>query len=162
MGDEFMYTKVMVVDAQRLVREGISRILESEMDIQVVATAVDGREAIDVALQKQPDVVVIDGQLPRLSGTEAVRRIRENNSATACIVISSLDGPNQVKQALTAGASGFVPKDAGAADLIEAVHTVRQGRSYLAPTLADQVISALTAPAEATSGGACSKTAAAC
>ena len=51
MGDEFMYTKVMVVDAQRLVREGISRILESEMDIQVVATAVDGREAIDVAFQ---------------------------------------------------------------------------------------------------------------
>ena len=64
-----------------------------------------------------------------------------------------MDGPNQVKQALTAGASGFVPKDAGAADLVEAVHTVRQGRSYLAPTLADQVISALTAPAAAGSGG---------
>ncbi|MEE3326821.1 MAG: response regulator transcription factor [Myxococcota bacterium] len=148
-----MYTKVMVVDAQRLVREGISRILESELDIQVVATAVDGREAVEVALEKRPDVVVIDAQLPRLSGTEAVRRIRENSHDTACIVISSLDGPNQVKQALTAGASGFVPKDAGAADLVEAVHAVRQGRSYLAPTLADQVISALTAPAEAKSGG---------
>ncbi|MAI26677.1 MAG: DNA-binding response regulator [Spirochaeta sp.] len=148
-----MYTKVMVVDAQRLVREGISRILESELDIQVVATAVDGREAVDVALEKQPDVVVIDGQLPRLSGIEAVRRIREKSHDTMCIVISSLNGPSQVKQALTAGASGFVPKDAGAADLLEAVRTVRQGRSYLAPTLADQVISALTAPAEATPGG---------
>ena len=148
-----MYTKIMVVDSQRLVREGLSRILESEPDLEVVATATDGREAVELAFEKRPDIVVIDRQLPRLCGTEAVRRIRESNQAIACIVISSLDGPNQVKQALTAGASGFVPKDASAADLVEAVNTVRQGRSYLAPTLADQVISALTSPVEAGSGG---------
>jgi DNA-binding NarL/FixJ family response regulator len=148
-----MYTKIMVVDSQRLVREGLSRILESEPDLEVVATATNGREAVELAFEKRPDIVVIDRQLPRLCGTEAVRRIRENNHDIACIIISSLDGPNQVKQALTAGASGFVPKDAGAADLVEAVNTVRQGRSYLAPTLADQVISALTSPAEAGSGG---------
>ena len=148
-----MYTKIMVVDSQRLVREGLSRILESEPDFEVVATATNGREAVELAFEKRPDIVVIDRQLPRLCGTEAVRRIRESNQAIACIVISSLDGPNQVKQALTAGASGFVPKDASAADLVEAVNTVRQGRSYLAPTLADQVISALTSPAEAGSGG---------
>lgn len=148
-----MYTKIMVVDSQRLVREGLSRILESESDFEVIATATNGREAVELAFEKRPDIVVIDCQLPRLCGTEAVRRIRENNRDIACIVISSLDGPSQVKQALTAGASGFVPKDASAADLVEAVQTVRQGRSYLAPTLADQVISALTSPAEAGSGG---------
>ena len=148
-----MYTKIMVVDSQRLVREGLSRILESEPDFEVVATATNGREAVELAFEKRPDIVVIDRQLPRLCGTEAVRRIRESNKDIACIVVSSLDGPSQVKQALMAGASGFVPKDAGAADLVEAVNTVRQGRSYLAPTLADQVISALTSPAEAGSGG---------
>ena len=141
-----MYTKVMVVDAQRLVREGISRILDGEPGFEVVATAANGREAVEVARAKRPDVVVIDCQLPRLSGTEAVRRIREASQPPFCVVIASVVGPSQVKQALTAGASGFVPKDAGAADLVEAVHTVRQGRSYLAPALADQVVSALTAP----------------
>lgn len=148
-----MYTKVMVVDAQRLVREGISRILDAELGFEVVATAANGREAVELAREKRPDVVVIDCQLPRLSGTEAVRRIRETVQPPSCIVLASLVGPSQVKQALTAGASGFVPKDAGAADLVEAVHTVRQGRSYLAPALADQVVSALTAPSDSGSAG---------
>jgi len=148
-----MHTKVMVVDAQRLVREGISRILDEETDFEVVATAADGREAVELAREKQPDVVVIDCQLPRLSGTEAVRQIREGGRSPACVVLASLVGPSHVKHALTAGAAGFVPKDAGAADLVEAVRTVRQGRSYLAPVLADQVVSALTAPTDSGSAG---------
>jgi DNA-binding NarL/FixJ family response regulator len=140
-----MYTKVMVVDSQRLIREGISRLIDADSDFEVIATAANGREAVDVAREKCPDIVVIESQLPRLSGTEAVRQIREHCRATACVVISSMDSPSQVKQALTAGASGFVPKDAGAADLLEAICAVREGRSYLAPSLADQVVSALTA-----------------
>lgn len=148
-----MQTSIMVVDAQRLVREGISRILECVDGFDVVATASDGRSAVELVHEKRPDVLVIDGQLPRLSGTEVVRRIRENGSSPACVVVSALDGPTQVKQALTAGASGFVPKDAASEDLIEAIHAVRQGRSYLAPTLADQVVTALTSPASGGQGG---------
>lgn len=147
-----MNTSILIVDSQQLVREGLRAILASNSDLEVIGDVADGRTAVTLASQEQPDVVIIEGQLPRLSGIEAIRQIREESPQTACIVLWSLQGSTQVRQALLAGAAGFVSKDSSAEDLVEAVHTVCQGRSYLAPTVADQVVNALRAPNDGKSG----------
>ncbi|MFP6627563.1 MAG: response regulator transcription factor [Myxococcota bacterium] len=147
-----MNTSILIVDSQQLVREGLRAILASNSDLEVIGDVADGRSAVTLASQEQPDVVIIEGQLPRLSGIEAIRQIREESPQTACIVLWSLQGSTQVRQALLAGAAGFVSKDSSAEDLVEAVHTVCQGRSYLAPTVADQVVNALRAPNDGKNG----------
>lgn len=147
-----MKTSILIVDSQHLVRAGLRAILSSEPDFEVVADVADGRSAVDSARQEHPDVAIIEGQLPRLSGVETIRQIREENPQTACIVLWSLQGSSQVRQALSAGASGFVAKNSSARDLVDAVRTVSQGRSYLAPTVADQVVNALRGPGEGQGG----------
>ena len=147
-----MNTSILIVDSQQLVREGLRAILASNSDLEVIGDVADGRSAVTLASQEQPDVVIIEGQLPRLSGIEAIRQIREESPQPACIVLWSLQGSTQVRQALLAGAAGFVSKDSSAEDLVEAVHTVCQGRSYLAPTVADQVVNALRAPNDGKNG----------
>jgi DNA-binding NarL/FixJ family response regulator len=149
-----METSIVVADAQRLIREGLRQILEAVPEFVVVGEATNGREAVELVVSKRPDVVVIEGQLPRLSGIEAVRQIREHSRRSACVVVSATHGPGQVRQALVAGASGFVPKDSAAQDLVDAVRTVRSGRSYLAPAVADQVVSALKTPSDGSAGPA--------
>ncbi len=147
-----MKTSILIVDSQHLVREGLRAILASEPDFEVVADLADGRSAVASARQKRPDVAIIEGQLPRLSGVETIRQIRQDNPETACIVLWSFQGSSQVRQALGAGASGVVAKNSSARDLVDAVRTVCQGRSYLAPTVADQVVNALRGPGEGQAG----------
>lgn len=143
-----MKTSILIVDSQRLVREGLRQILSAEPEFEVVGDIADGREAVRIACEKEVDVVIVEGQLPRLSGIEAVRRIRAERPSTACVVLSTLQGSLQVREALLAGAAAFVPKDSPSRDLIEAVRTVRLGRSYLAPAVADQVVNALRSSAD--------------
>lgn len=143
-----MKISILIVDSQQLVREGLRAILSDQSDFEVIGDVADGRSAVSIARQKCPDVAIVEGHLPRLSGIEAVRRIKEESPRTACVVISSLHGSAQVRQGLLAGAAGFVTKDSPASDLVDAVRVVCQHRSYLAPTVADEVVSALRAPAD--------------
>lgn len=148
-----MKTSIMIVDSQQLMRDGIRAILENQPDLDVIGDVADGRSAVTMAVQKRPDIAVVEGQLPRLSGIEAIRRIREESPRTACIVLSSPQASAQMRQALLAGAAGFLPKDSSAQDLLNAVSTVAQGRSYLAPAVADQVVNALRSPGDQTGEG---------
>ncbi|MEE2673812.1 MAG: response regulator transcription factor [Myxococcota bacterium] len=147
-----MDISILIADSQQLVREGLRAILASHNGLKVIGDVADGRSAVTLASDEKPDVVIIEGQLPRLSGIEAIRQIREESPRTACIVLWSVQGSTQVRQALLAGAAGFVSKDSSAKDLLEAVRTVSQGRSYLAPTVADQVVNALRTPTDGKSG----------
>ena len=138
-----MKTSILIADSQQLLRAGLRAILASESDFEVIGDVADGRSAVTLARQTRPEVAIVEGQSPRLSGIEAISRIREESPRTAVVVLSSIRGSTHVRQALLAGAAGFVPKDSSARDLIDAIRTVRQGRSYLAPTVADQVVNAL-------------------
>ena len=138
-------SRIVIVDGRKLVRDGLRAILTQSEDFEVVGEAADGREALDVIRAETPDVAIIDAQLPRLSGIELVRRLRQESSSTVCIVVSTHGSPTQVRQALGAGASGFLPADSAARDLVDAVRTVRAGRSYLG-AVSDQVVSVLMAP----------------
>ena len=137
-------TSILLVDEQRMVREGIRCLLESHRDFQVVAEVGDGREAVRAAFEKKPDVVLIELQLPRLSGLEAIRYIRKENKAIRCIVVSTHGSRSQVKEALLAGATGYVPKSSASKELVDAIESVRSGRPYLAHAVAEHVVNAIT------------------
>jgi DNA-binding NarL/FixJ family response regulator len=145
-------TSVLIVDSLQLVREGLRAILAAQPGLEVTGEAADGRGAVAFAREHHPDVVVLEEQLRRLSSAETVRRIREESPTTACIVLSGVEGDSQVRQALLSGATGFVPKSSSSAELLDAIRAVARGRSYLAPALADHVVSALRATGRGTAG----------
>lgn len=149
-----MHTTILVADGQRIFREGLRAILAQRPELQVVAEAADGRTAVDLALAQRPHVAVIDAQIPHLPGFEVVRRIREGCPSTRCVMISGHETPGLVRQALLAGADGFVPKTAAAAELIEGIRRVRLGGSYLAPSVADSVVAVFRVEPGGAKGGA--------
>jgi DNA-binding NarL/FixJ family response regulator len=137
--------RVVVVDDQELMRAGFRLILEAAGDIRVVGEAGDGEAAIEVTRSTHPDVVLMDIRMPRLDGVAATRRLREQR----VIILTTFDHDEYVIEALRAGASGFLLKDAPPEELVRAVRVVAAGDALLAPTvtrrLLDRVLSKLPA-----------------
>ncbi|MFK7957335.1 MAG: response regulator [Lysobacterales bacterium] len=136
-----MTLRVMVVDDQTLVRRGFAMVLGHENDIEIVAEAGNGLEAIAAAREYQPDVVLMDIRMPELDGLEATARIlNESNDHTRVIILTTFDPDEYVYKALRAGASGFVLKDIPPEDLVAAVRTVAAGGAMLAPDITRRLI----------------------
>jgi DNA-binding NarL/FixJ family response regulator len=134
--------RVIVADDQALVRTGFAHILGSEPGIEVVATAANGREALAVAREHVPDVVLMDIQMPEMDGIEATRHITSSpqTAGVRVLVLTTFGSDEYVVDALRAGASGFVLKDTEPADLIHAVTVVARGDALLAPEVTRQMI----------------------
>ncbi|EFL24437.1 two-component system response regulator [Streptomyces himastatinicus ATCC 53653] len=132
--------RVLIVDDQMMVREGFSVLLGAQPDIEVVGEAVDGREAIDQVAALRPDVVLMDIRMPVLNGLEATREIVAADADAKVLVLTTFDLDEYVYQALRAGASGFLLKDASAHQLGEAVRVVAAGEALLAPTVTKRLI----------------------
>jgi DNA-binding NarL/FixJ family response regulator len=137
-----MRTTVVIADDQPMVRAGLRSLLEGEESIAVVAEAVDGEQALRAVRQHRPDVVLMDIRMPNLDGLEATRRLVADGSATRVLVLTTFDLDEYVFEALRAGASGFLLKDATAEELIGAVRTLAAGDAVLAPTVTRRVIEA--------------------
>jgi DNA-binding NarL/FixJ family response regulator len=135
--------RVLIVDDHTMVRESLVSVLQADGDVQVVAQAADGIEAIEKAVQARPDVVIVDLSMPRLNGIEVVRRLREALPATRVLVLTMHQEDEYVLQAVRAGASGYLVKDSGASELLAAVRSLHAGRGYFGPqaarTLAEQL-----------------------
>jgi DNA-binding NarL/FixJ family response regulator len=127
-------TTVLLADDQELVRAGFRLILELAA-FEVVGEASDGAEAVELARQSQPDVALMDVRMPGMDGIEATRRIGLAGLRTRVLVLTTFDMDEHVYDALRAGASGFLLKDAGRERLIEGVRTVAAGESLFAPTV---------------------------
>ncbi len=133
--------RVLVVDDQALVRRGFAMVLGHEPDIEVVAEAGTGLEAIAAAREHKPDVVLMDIRMPELDGLEATARIlAEGDDDTRIIILTTFDPDEYVYKALQAGASGFVLKDIPPEALVAAVRTVADGGALLAPTITRRLI----------------------
>jgi DNA-binding NarL/FixJ family response regulator len=134
--------KVLVVDDQDLVRGGIVMLLSAEPDIEVVGEAADGAEAVDKALQLQPDVVLMDVRMPGLDGVEATQQItedqfsRDSDRPVKVLILTTYHLDDAVYGALRAGASGFLLKNAVPAELVRALHAVAAGDAWLDPAVA--------------------------
>jgi DNA-binding NarL/FixJ family response regulator len=133
--------EVLIADDQTMVRSGLRLILEAESDIVVTAEAGDGEEAVRVAKREKPDVVLMDVRMPNMDGLEATRQITEANPDTKVIVLTTFDIDDYVYGALRAGASGFLLKDAGGDQLIDAIRVVASGEALIAPSVTKRLIS---------------------
>jgi DNA-binding NarL/FixJ family response regulator len=135
-----MSIRVLVVDDQALVRAGFVKLLEPEPDLRVVGEASDGSQAIEAAARARPDVVLMDIRMPRLDGIEATRRIRAGQAAPRVLILTTYDLDEYVFDALKAGASGFLLKDAPADQLLAGIRVVAAGDALLAPQVTRRLI----------------------
>jgi DNA-binding NarL/FixJ family response regulator len=140
-----MTIRVVVVDDQALVREGLAMVLDHESDIEVVGEAGTGAEAIGSARSSRPDVILMDIRMPEMDGLEATRRILgEADWPVRVVILTTFDPDEYVYQALRAGASAFVLKDIPRSDLVAAVRTVAEGGALLAPSITRRLIGRFT------------------
>lgn len=146
--------RVLLADDQALVRHGFGMILRSEPDIEVVAEAGDGAEAVTLAAERRPDVVLMDVRMPGLDGIEATRRVVVDETSPRVLVLTTFDTDEIVLGALRAGASGFLLKDAGGDQLVAAIRIVAGGGSLFSPSVTRRLIERYvsSAPAEAAPG----------
>jgi len=130
---------VVLVDDHTVVREGLRALLDNEPDIEVVGEAPDGRRALTMVKQCQPDVVVMDVAMPLLNGMDATRQILRECRSTGVLVLSSYTDEECVDQLLKAGAAGYLTKQSAANDLPKAIREVRRGNRYFSPSIARQL-----------------------
>jgi DNA-binding NarL/FixJ family response regulator len=139
-----MTIRVLVADDQSMVRAGFRMLLADEEDIEVVAEASNGVEAVDKAARFHPSVVLMDIRMPELDGLEATRRILAADDKARILILTTFDLDEYIYEALSAGASGFVLKDAPPEQLIAAVRTVAAGDALLSPSVTKRVIKQFT------------------
>jgi two-component system response regulator NreC len=132
--------RVLLADDHRMMREGIRALLERHQDIEVVGEASDGREAVRLATQLCPDVVVMDVSMPLLNGIEATRQIRRDCPEVRVLILTVHEGKEIVAQLLVAGAHGYIIKRAAAEELLSAVRAVHQDKAFLHPSIAKVVV----------------------
>jgi DNA-binding NarL/FixJ family response regulator len=135
-----MTITVLLADDQAMVRTGFRLILESEPDIKVVGEAGNGEHAVELARRLRPDVVLMDIQMPRMDGLEATRLLAHENGASRIVILTTFEQDDYVFQALQAGASGFLLKNAPPEELVHAVQTIAAGNALLAPSITRRVI----------------------
>lgn len=136
-----MPIKVLIADDHALLREGLRQVLQMEPDIQVVGEARTGEEAVRKTSQLRPDIVVMDINLPDISGIEATRRIKETSPQTGVLVLTIHDQEEYLLEAIGAGASGFVLKDVEPRTLVDAIRLCCRGEGYVHPTLSARALS---------------------
>jgi DNA-binding NarL/FixJ family response regulator len=138
--------RVLLADDQRVVREGLGTLLGLLDGIELVGTAADGDEAVRLAHELEPDVVLMDLRMPRTDGVEATRRLAERGPSPRVVVLTTYADDASVLGALRAGARGYLTKDAGADDIKSAIEAVVRGEAALDPAVQHHVVAALSAP----------------
>lgn len=137
--------RIMLADDHALVREGTRRLLETESDVEVVAEAASGEEAIEAVRRLQPDIAIVDIAMPGIGGIEATRAIKKYCPGTAVLILSAYDDEPYLIALLDAGAAGFLLKSVHGLELIKAVRAVARGESVLQPSLAEKAMRRLSA-----------------
>ncbi|MGA6209287.1 response regulator [Nocardia testacea] len=136
-------TRVLIADDEPLIRAGVRAILTTDPQINVVAEAADGREAVDAVRRHRPDIAVLDIQMPGLDGITAAGQIRQIAPATGLIILTTFGEDDYILQALNGGVAGFLTKSGDPGELIAGVHAVAAGAAYLSPKVAARVVAHL-------------------
>jgi DNA-binding NarL/FixJ family response regulator len=145
--------RVVLADDQRVVREGLGTLLGLIPGIEVVGTAADGHEALALAIKLRPDVVLMDLRMPRCDGIEATRLLRDHDVGIKVLVLTTYADDRSVIDALRAGARGYLTKDAGAAEIREALERVTSGQPAIDPAVQQHLVDAIAAGGAGPGGG---------
>ncbi len=132
--------RVLIVDDHHVVREGLSSILKSKDDIEVVGLAVDGKDAVEKARRLVPDVVLMDISMPRMDGVEATRRIKMENPQTGVVVLTMYAEEELIFGLVRAGAAGYLLKNADSVQIAEAIRMISKGESMIHPAIASKIL----------------------
>jgi DNA-binding NarL/FixJ family response regulator len=143
-------TRVVIADDQALVRSGFRMIVDARDDLEVVGEAEDGREAVELVRELEPDVILLDIRMPEVDGIEATREIVASGSATRVLVLTTFDTDEYVHGAIRAGASGFLLKDVRPGELVDAIRVVAGGNALLAPASVTRLLDRFGGDADAT------------
>lgn len=140
---------IVLADDHPIVRQGLRTLLEAEPDLTIVGEAADGLETVELAARLRPQVLILDLMLPGLSGLEVTRQVHQRSPQTRVVILSMHANEAYVLEALRNGAAAYVLKEAGAAELLQAVREVTAGRRYLSPPLSERAIEAYVEKAAA-------------
>jgi two-component system, NarL family, response regulator NreC len=132
--------RILLADDHTIMRRGLRLLLESHAEFNVVAEAADGRQAVDRAESTQPDVAVLDIAMPNLSGIEAAQRIHDVLPQTAIVILSMHSDEGYVLRALKAGAKAYLLKDSAEGDLVAAIQSVREGKTFFSPEISKMLM----------------------
>jgi DNA-binding NarL/FixJ family response regulator len=135
--------RLLLVDDQNLICQGLQAVLSQEPDLQVVGSAENGQVALDLVATLQPDVVLMDIRMPVMTGIEATRLIGEQFPSTKVLVLSTFDEDRDIAQSMRAGAKGYLLKDMPAPELAEAIRLVHRGYSQMAPGLMERLLTSV-------------------
>jgi DNA-binding NarL/FixJ family response regulator len=140
--------RLVIADDHPVVREGLRAVLDAEADVEVVGEAADGSEVLGLVESFQPDLVLMDLQMPDLDGVAATRRIRKDHEAVEVLILTTYDTDADITRAVAAGATGYLLKDASREELMQAIRLAAHGESVLSPRVAARVLGRMRAPAE--------------
>lgn len=148
MSDEAMNQdiSILIVDDHPIVRDGLVAILGTQPDLQVVGAAASGQEALALFGQLQPDVVLLDLEMPGMDGVELIRQLRQAQAEVRVVVFTAFDTDERILSALQAGAKGYLLKGAPRTELFEAIRVVHQGGSLLQPVVASRLLNQIATP----------------
>ncbi len=143
--------RIIICDDQSIIRDGLSMMLNLERDIEVVGVASDGAEAIALAAQHQPDLILMDLKMPGMNGIQATRQICQQFPTIHVLVLTTYDDDEWIFDAIRAGAVGYLLKDMPRDDVVKAIRGTAKGQSFIAPTVAGKLLKQVAAPRRQTS-----------
>lgn len=138
--------RLLIADDHPVVRQGLTTILDRESDMTVIGQAGNGREAVNMFRQQQPDVTLMDLRMPEMDGVDAIKAICAEFDSAAIVVLTTFDGDEDIYRGLQAGAKGYLLKDAGAEELLAAIRTVARGQKYIPPAVGAKLAERMSNP----------------
>ena len=143
-------TRIVLADDHSLVRDGIRSLLESESNLEVIGEASNGLEAIDMVKDLQPDLLIIDIRMPKMTGIDAVAEMSKQNILVNSIILSMHDSEEYILKSVSAGAKGYLLKDTGKEEFLKAILTVQKGGKYFSGAISNVLVNNLSGPSKET------------
>ncbi len=141
----------MLVEDHTIVRQGLARLLEDQSDMKIVGEAVNGRMAVDKALELNPDIVIMDIAMPLMNGIEAAKRIRKQSPKIRILILSMYSHEHYIHELLEAGVSGYLLKESSGRDIIKAIHAAMNDETFLSPSISKMVVNSYLSPNKSSS-----------
>jgi two-component system response regulator NreC len=143
--------QIMLADDHTIVRQGLARLLNDQPDLKIVGQAINGRTAVEKALELKPDVIIMDIAMPQMNGIEAAKRIKKKLPKTKILILSMYSHEHYIHELFETGVSGYILKDSSGRDIIKAIHAAMNDETYLSPSISKVLVDTYRSPIKSSS-----------